>query len=69
MNNFLRWLATAITLVGALLTSLDIHPVNIYLLNFASVLWTIWSIRVKENSLIVVNIGMLAIYTMGLFIK
>lgn len=68
MNNVLKWTATVGTLVGASLTSLDIYPINVYFLTVSTVLWTIWSIRIKENSLIVVNFGMLAIYVIGLFI-
>ena len=68
MNDIIKWTATAVTLVGALLTSLQYVPENIYLLNLASVIWLIWSIRVKENSLIAVNLGLLAIYAMGLFL-
>lgn len=69
MNALIKWIATAITLAGALLTSLQITPMNIYLLNIASVFWLIWAVRIKENSLIAVNLGMLAIYAIGLFVK
>lgn len=69
MNNLIKWAATTVTLVGALLTSLNYTPENIYILNLASIVWLIWAIRIKENSLIAVNLGMLAIYAIGLFIK
>lgn len=69
MNNVIKWVATSVTLVGALLTSLNYTPENVYILNLASIIWLIWSIRIKENSLIAVNLGMLAIYAVGLFIK
>ena len=68
MNNFIKWTATAVTLLGALLTSLQYVPENIYVLNLASVIWLLWAIRVKENSLIAVNLGLLAIYALGLII-
>lgn len=68
INTFLKWFATSITLVGALLTSLQAVPINIYFLNFASIVWLVWSIRIKENSLIAVNLGLLAMYAIGLFI-
>lgn len=67
MNNFLKWTATVITLLGALFTSLQIMPLNIYLLNVASIFWLIWAIRINEKSLIAVNLGMLAVYAIGLF--
>jgi len=68
LNFILKWVATAITLAGALLTSLDIHPLNLYVLNIGTIIWLIWAIRVKETSLIVVDIGLLACYAIGLFI-
>jgi len=68
MNNMIKWTATAVTLFGAFLTSLQFIPENIYVLNLASVIWLVWAIRVKENSLIAVNLGLLAIYAIGLFI-
>jgi hypothetical protein len=64
----IKWTATAVTLFGAFLTSLQFIPENIYVLNLASVIWLVWAIRVKENSLIAVNLGLLAIYAIGLFI-
>jgi hypothetical protein len=66
MNNLLKWTATVITLLGALSTSLQIMPINIYLLNVASIFWLIWAIRINEKSLIAVNLGMLAVYAIGL---
>ena len=66
-QNILKWVACAVTLAGALCTSLRIDPLNIYLLNLACVLYLYWSIWIKERSLIVVNAGLLAIYAIGLF--
>jgi hypothetical protein len=68
VNDLIKWTATAVTLLGALLTSLQCVPENIYVLNLASVIWLVWAIRVKENSLIAVNLGLLGIYALGLFI-
>jgi hypothetical protein len=68
LNNVIKWMATAVTLLGALLTSFQCIPENIYVLNIASIIWLIWAIRVKENSLIAVNLGLLAIYAIGLVV-
>jgi hypothetical protein len=68
MNNAIKWAATAVTLYGALLTSLQITPLNIYVLNLASAIWLIWAMRVKDKQLFVVNLGLLAIYALGLVI-
>ena len=64
----LKWVAVAVVLVGALLTSLQIIPYNIYVLNLGTLLYLTWSIRIKEKSLIAVNVGLLGIYIIGLFI-
>ena len=66
MNNILKWAATTITLIGAVLTSLNIYPLNVIAFNLGSVLWLIFAIRIKEPSLIVVNTGLLLVYVAGL---
>lgn len=66
LNDILKWVATAITLIGAVLTSLNIYPLNVIAFNLGSVLWLIFAIRIKEPSLIVVNSGLLLVYVAGL---
>ena len=66
LNNILKWVATTITLIGAVLTSLNIYPLNVITFNLGSVLWLIFAIRIKEPSLIVVNSGLLLVYVAGL---
>jgi hypothetical protein len=66
LNNILKWTACFLTLAGALTTSLQIDPLNIYLLNVGSTLYLIWAIRIRELSLVVINAGLLVIYVVGL---
>lgn len=67
-TNFgLKWTACAVTLLGALCTALRIDPMNIYLLNVGALLYLIWSLRIREWNLVVINGGLLAIYIVGLF--
>lgn len=66
LNNILKWVATTITLIGAVLTSLNIYPLNVIAFNLGSVFWLIFAIRIKEPSLIVVNAGLLLVYVAGL---
>lgn len=66
LNFYLKWSATAITIIFAILTSLQITPLNIWVANISSLMWVIWAIRVKEWSLVVVNIGLLVVYFIGL---
>ena len=63
----LKWVACAVTLVGALCTALRIDPMNIYLLNAGALLYLIWSVRIREWNLIVINAALLTIYCVGLF--
>lgn len=61
----LKWTATVLTLIGALLTSLAIDPVNVWFLNLGSILFVIWAVRIKDLAMITVNSGLLLIYTVG----
>lgn len=67
LNNILKWLGCIVVCSGALATSLRIDPLNIYLLNAGAFIYLIWSVRIKELNLIVVNGILLALYIIGLF--
>jgi hypothetical protein len=66
MNDFLKWSATTVTILGAVLTSLNIYPLNVIAFNLGSILWLIFAVRIKENSLVVVNSGLLLVYLFGI---
>jgi hypothetical protein len=63
----LKWVATWITLTGALCTSLRIDPLNVYLLNVGALLFLWWAFRIRDRAMITVNAGLLGIYIVGLF--
>jgi hypothetical protein len=65
----LKWVATVITLFGALFTSLGIDPLNIILLNIGSFLFFIWGTLIKDKAMISVNAGLLFIYFFGLILR
>ena len=67
LNWWLKWVACAVTLSGALCTALRIDPTNIYLLNAGALIYLVWSLRIREWNLVVVNAVLLLIYIMGLF--
>jgi hypothetical protein len=69
MNTLLKWAGCATVLGGALATSLRIDPLNIYLLNLGALFYLVWSMRIREWNLVVVNGALLAIYIVGLFYK
>ena len=66
---YLKWLATFVTILGAIATSINMYPLGPALLNLGAFLWLIVSIMWKEWSLIVINATLLLIYTIGLVIK
>lgn len=69
MNFILEWLATVLTIGGALATSLGYDPLNIYLFNVGALLWLTWAVRVKRHSLMVVNFGLLSVYMVGIALR
>ena len=66
MLNVLKWVAMAVTIAGALCTSLRIDPLNIWLLNGGAFLYLTWSFAIREWNLVAVNAGLLSIYFIGL---
>jgi hypothetical protein len=66
---YLKWLATLVTIAGAIFTSINMYPEGPALLNVGAFLWLIVSIIWREWSLIVINTTLLLIYTVGLVVK
>jgi hypothetical protein len=66
---YLKWLATLVTMAGAVGTSINLYPLGPALLNVGSFLWLIVSIMWREWSLITINATLLLIYTVGLVVK
>jgi hypothetical protein len=69
INTVLKWLATVVTVAGAVAVTHNLDPLNIYLLNLASILWIVWGLRIREWSIVVVNASLMAIYIYGLIIR
>ena len=65
LDKIIKWAACFITLAGALCTSQGITPENIYLLNLGAGLYLIWSLRIREWNLIIINAVLLLIYVWG----
>ena len=66
---YLKWVATVVTVAGAVCTSINMYPLGPLLLNGGAFLWLIVSIMWREWSLIVINATLLLIYTVGLIVK
>lgn len=69
LNSILKWVATVITLLGSLCVALSIDPLNVILLNIGAAMFIVWGFRIKENAIVVVNTGLLAIYIFGLMLR
>jgi hypothetical protein len=73
MNHYLdwwlKWIATGITIAGAVCTSINMYPLGPILLNLGALVWLIVAIMWREWSLIVINGALLGIYTVGLVVK
>ena len=69
LDIYLKWLATAVTIVGAVLASLNYYPAGPAMLNLGAAIWLIVSIIWREWSLIIINTSLLLIYTVGLVVK
>lgn len=68
-NEWFKWIGTFCTLAGAVATALAFDPLNVILFNFGSLAWLIAAIRMKDNSLMAVNSGLLGIYFIGFLIR
>ncbi len=69
MANVIKWIATVVTLCGAMATALMYDPLNIYLLNLGAVLFLIWGVLIKDKAMMTVNAGLLATYVLGIFVR
>ena len=66
---YLEWLATIVTIIGAVFTAINVYPAGPIMLNLGAFIWLIVSVLWKKYSLIVINATLLIIYTFGLLIK
>lgn len=69
MINVLKWVATIVTIAGAIATALMIDPLNIWMLNLGAFLFLIWGFLIKEKAMIAVNAGLLLVYVGGIFYR
>ena len=69
LTSSIKWIATVLTLIGAVLTSLSIDPLNIYFLNAGSILFIWWAIRISDLAMITVNLGLFLIYGYGTILR
>ncbi len=63
---YIKWVATVFVIVGASFNAFYIEPYNIFILLIGTALWLIVGLLWFDRALIVVNAGILAIYTAGI---
>jgi len=66
LNWYLKWLATAILIVGTAVNSLGYYPQGPLILTVGGLIWLVVAIRWREASLIVVNAMMSGTAILGL---
>jgi hypothetical protein len=66
MNTVLKWLGTAILIVGTAVNSLNIYPWGVILLIIGGWTWLIVAVRIKDRPLIVTNLVMSMTALIGL---
>jgi hypothetical protein len=67
--NVIKWLGTLLTAGGALMTAIDVDPLNIYLFNGGAFFWLVASIRMRDFPLICLNASLLIISIVGLRLR
>jgi hypothetical protein len=69
INRVLGWTGCFFVCVGALLTTFDIDPLNIYALNVGAIIYAAWGIRTRQWNQVAVNGFLIAIYGLGLVLR
>lgn len=63
---WMEWLSTLVLIVGVVLTSFNIFPINIYFSLAGNAGWAVVSIVWKKWSLLVIQTVVTVIYTIGI---
>jgi hypothetical protein len=69
LANKIKWIATGVTLGGALATTLMLDPMNIWLLNLGALLFFVWGYMIRDKAIMTVNFGLIIIYVFGIFFR
>jgi hypothetical protein len=62
----IRWIGTALCLIGIALTSLNIYPLNLIFGLVGSFLWTVQGYIYRDNALLLVELVAVLIYLAGI---
>ena len=61
----LKWFSTAVLIAGAIMTSLNVYPLNVLLNVVGGILWTTAGVLMRDKPLITVNATLTLIYGLG----
>ena len=62
----LETISTLFSLSCAYITSINIFPLNLWLNLIAGILWIIWAVLTDNKGIVIVNIGFMVIFIVGL---
>ena len=67
IKKYLKWISTALVLIGILLTNLNIYPINIYCHGLGVVGWSIAGFILKDKA-ILTNFGLqIPLFLIGIY--
>jgi len=69
MVKIIKWLGSFFTVGGALMTAIEVDPLNVYMFGAGAFCWLYTSIRMKDFSLIVLNSSLLLVSLIGLILR
>lgn len=61
-----EWSITALLILGVVLTSLNIFPLNLYVLLVSNIGWVVQAVLWKKTSLFIVQLVITIIYVFGI---
>lgn len=62
----IEWISTILVIVGAMLTSYNVYPLNLYVILAGNFGWMIIGLMWKKPSLIIIQAVLTVIYVVGL---
>lgn len=65
INTIIGWVGCVVVSVGAIATSLNIDPLNVYAFNLGSMIYATWGYRTRQWNQVIVNAFLITIYTFG----
>jgi 4-hydroxybenzoate polyprenyltransferase len=61
----LGWIGCLFICIGAIAVTLEIDPLNIYMLNAGAIVYAVWGYRTKQWNQVTVNLFLIAVYSFG----